>query len=186
MNFYRKLKHRVWKLRHFGFHKPTDFELALKFCELNPSAKKSISGAGRRLEKKEADLAANEKAHRFTGSAPWATCIYCHKQRENAFRFSCENWEPAPNIEEIVRAEEELFTKLVARGRKIIEAIPSGELTGEKLADLHHTHGIGPDVLEFIWGKKLSADFANAYATAYERHKATGSKGRKKVVLIAR
>lgn len=184
--FFTRVRWKIWVILHFGFKKPTQRQLAEEYCRVNPSAKASIQAAGRRLEEKEQAELNSQKAHRFSGSAPWAKCMYCGLARESADFPVCEKWVSPQDIEQAIRDEEALFQKTIARARKIAGGIPRSDLTGKSLAYLHQTHGIGPDVVEFILGDPLPGHLMESYALEYESHKATGLKGQKKTVLVAR
>lgn len=110
----------------------------------------------------------------------------CEQTRESVVNPFCAKEKPQPSIESVIRSEELLFRNTIERGRKFVASLKPDELTGEKLAGLHQTHGISPDVVEFILGRAIPEALHFAYAEAYEAHKATGKAGQKKVVLVAR
>lgn len=160
-------------------------EIALEYCREHPEARASIIAAGRRLEEKEtAQIRAG--LHRFTGSAPWARCIYCETPREAVAAPECVKYRSPADIRAVIRKEESLFEKTLVRARKIAANLNFETVTGEELARIHHTHGVDPSMIEAALDRVLPERLAYEYAEAYERHKATGRSGQKREILVAK
>lgn len=177
---------RLWlyRFRRF-FRKPRDLkDVALEYCRKHPEARTSIVAAGRKLD--EAEYEAHKRDHRFTGSAPWAKCIYCGEPRESVASNECKQYKPVPAIEHVIRKEEALFEKTLERAKKIAARIDLLTVTGEELAKIHNTHGVDPSMIEAALGVTLPESLVIAYAEAYEKHKATGKCGLVRKVIVAK
>jgi hypothetical protein len=168
-----------------GSPRPRDLkEIALEYCRTHPEARASIIAAGRRLEEKESQQ--TEKPHRFTGGAPWARCIHCEATREAATAPECARYQSPADICAVIRKEEELFAKTLVRAQKIATTLNVETVTGEELAHIHHTHGVDPSMIEAALGHVLPERLAYEYAEAYAHHKATGKRGLKREVIVAK
>lgn len=181
---------RAWFASVFGerpkIKPPRDLkEIALEYCRTHPEARASIIEAGRRLEEKE-NAEACQKPHRFTGGAPWARCIHCEVTRETATSPECAKYKSPADICAVIRKEEELFAKTLVRAKKIAATLNMETITGEELAHIRHTHGVDPSMIEAALGRVLPERLAYEYAEAYEHHKATGKRGLKREVIVAK
>lgn len=160
-------------------------EIALEYCRKHPEARASIIAAGRRSEGGE-DAQAHQGLHQFTGSAPWAKCIYCGITREMTTSQKCAKYKSPADICAVIKKEEELFEKTLERARKIATTLNMETITGEELAVLHHTHGIDPSMLEVAMVRVFPERLICSYEEYYKEHKATGRRGFKRAILVAR
>ena len=159
--------------------------IALEYCRQHPEARASIIAAGRRIEERE-NAEACWKPHRFTHGAPWARCIHCEVTRETATSPECAKYQSPADICAVIRKEEELFVKTLVRAKKIAATLNMETITGDELAHIHHTHGVDPSMIEAALGRVLPERLAYEYAEAYEHHKATGRRGLKRGVVVAK
>lgn len=181
---------RAWFVSILSEHRkinpPRDLrKVATEYCLAHPEARTSIIVAGRRLEDKEASQQ-NEKLHRFTGGAPWARCMHCEATRESATSPECLKWTPPADIYAVIFKEEQLLEKTLVRAKKIAAALNMETITGQELARIHHTHGVDPSMIEAALGKILPERLAYEYAEAYEHHRATGRRGLRREVIVAK
>lgn len=135
-------------------------------------------------------------AHYFCGSWREAECHWCGRSREFVRHGEespeCKN-RPAwadESIESIIEKEEILFDKVFDLARKLAQELDISTLTGKKLSELHHTHGIDTSMLEIALieiNKKLPEYLHDDYHIAYNKHKETGKQGGvKKEIIVAK
>lgn len=112
----------------------------------------------------------------YDGDAP-VTPPYCTKRPE---------WADL-SIEQVISKEVKRFAALMERAAPLIEREQrKGPLTGERLAYIHQTHGISPDVVSDITLLVFDAGIMAEYEAAYDQHRDTGKAGLKRAVLVAK
>ena len=85
-----------------------------------------------------------------------------------------------------MRDEEQRYERSIQAWKWIAENAEWDRLSGEQLSTIHHTHGLDPDTLHDLGGRKMSEVLRAAYEAAYEEHCASGKRGQKKVVLVGK
>ncbi|MEY4489628.1 MAG: hypothetical protein RIQ79_2136 [Verrucomicrobiota bacterium] len=136
-------------------------------------------------------------AHYFSGSCREAPCRWCGQTREGV-RWDWYGESPTcgarpgwadEDVERVVAREEKLFEKVLDRAKKLANEIDVATLTGEKLARLHHTHGVDPSMLEVALmeaGRSLPQQLHDDYQRTYAEHRATGKRGLVREIIVAK
>jgi hypothetical protein len=140
---------------------------------------------------------AEPQAHYFDGSWREAACRWCGQTREGV-RWNWYNRPPIcearpkradASIQSVIAREEEQFEKVFDRAKRLAATLDLSELTGDELAQLHHTYGVDPSMLEVALmerGRSLPQYLHDAYQTAYAAHRATGRRSLVREVLTAK
>ena len=87
-------------------------------------------------------------------------------------------WVRPIDVAGVIKREEELALEHMKRAEKIVPKLFQSvrDVTGEKLAKAHHTHGVGPETVECFFGEVLGQEVMSEYMKHFKEHKKTGRK----------
>lgn len=116
--------------------------------------------------------------HNFPTDQRESECVWCGRSRETV------RWDYLPpkcfnrpsekqlDVEQVIATEEENFAFLMNRAESIIpKLLQRSHLDGKLLAELHTTHGLYPEIVEFFIDGNLDKYVMQEYHEERERRK---------------
>lgn len=125
----------------------------------------------------------NPKAHNFGSALRESACRWCGRTREQVrwddLPPECARRPFVPEIDDVIRGEEQKAFALLARAKKDVpKLVAKLGLSGETLARLHHTYGYDPETVAGIVDvpPKMLSDYHAEMETERARSRAAQMK----------
>lgn len=146
-------------------------QIARDYFNARPEAKAEVIKKGKWLLRPE-----RLKTHRFEHRNGQTKCWICGqdwyaKEMIRCPGFKREEAESMPEtIKRVLADEHRLYQDTIARCERTVrrEHQDWSTLTGEKIAVLHHTHGCGPEELEWLLDSSMPVQLRRDYEAAME------------------
>lgn len=135
-------------------------------------------------------------AHNFTNGQRGCKCVWCGRSRMDV------RWEDADprcknrpsymdeTVESVIVKESVAFAKIIDKAKVVASKLNISTLTGSELAEIHHTHGIDPTILESALMElglpTIPQRLHDAYEVEYDKHRSSGAAGQKYIVIVAK
>lgn len=93
-------------------------------------------------------------------------------------------------VESVIVKESVAFAKIIDKAKVVASKLNISTLTGSELAEIHHTHGIDPTILESALmeiGRPIIPQILHdEYEVEYDKHRSSGAAGQKYIVIVAK
>lgn len=113
--------------------------------------------------------------HNFTTEQRTSDCLWCGRSREmvrwDILPAQCFSRPAYKSIQDIIKDEEESFHIIMNKAERMIpNLLTTKTLNGKLLADLHFTHGIYPEIVEFFIDKNIDKYVMDEYEIERKIH----------------